>query len=79
MNLELTATIEHDQSQLDHWRETCGKLTSLVEERDRDHRETSARLQLAEETTEKVEEELKSLEKQVWLTKLHHSANIDNK
>lgn len=63
--MELTATIEHDQTQLDHWRETCSKLTSLLEEKDRDQRETVSRLRSVEEAAEKTEAEMKSMEKEV--------------
>nr|XP_039253098.1 girdin-like isoform X1 [Styela clava] len=65
LNLELAATVEHDQSQLDHWRETCTKLTSLMEQRDQDQREISAKLRNIEDVAERLESENKSLENQV--------------
>jgi len=58
---------EHTQTQLDHWRQACSKLTSLVEEKDEDLRECSTQRKEAEESYALAEAQKRTLEIQVNL------------
>lgn len=56
---------QHTQAQLDHWRQACSKLTSLVEEKDESLRECLAERREAEEGATLVEAQNRTLEMQV--------------
>ena len=61
----MEASNEHTQTQLDHWRQACSKLTSLVEEKDEDLRECAIQRREAEENCALAEAQKRTLEIQV--------------
>lgn len=65
MKNELQNTVDHDNVQIDHWRQTCTKLTTLIEDKDRDLREANALRKEAENATERAQENFREIELEV--------------
>ncbi|XP_076815768.1 uncharacterized protein LOC143461781 isoform X2 [Clavelina lepadiformis] len=59
---ELEVNTQHTKAQIDHWRQACSKLTSLVEEKDEDMRESATRRREAEESLALVETQKRNME-----------------
>ena len=62
---ETEASSAHSQSQIDHWRQSCKSLTSLVEEKDMELRSACAARQEAEDNVALLEAQKRTLDLQV--------------
>jgi len=62
---ELTSSTQHNQAQIEHWRQACSKLTSMVEEKDEELRKASFQRRGLDEKLALAEAERKTIELQV--------------
>nr|XP_026695707.1 myosin-8 isoform X3 [Ciona intestinalis] len=61
VNEEMKSHDRHATSQLDHWRQTCAKLTTIVENKERERRESTTRWMEVEEKLRHSEAQQSSL------------------